>query len=152
MAGKQPLNVALVSIIILIQGIVMLIFGIYTWSFWSQLGSYFSVTVLLLPLSTDPATSVLVSGSNYMLNLWINLNFLRFVFLFVWGVLSIVVFFAFSNLKRWAYYLAVVQSFLGFVISALILSDLMSLPLVAVSILILVYLLVSEEIKRSFIS
>ncbi|WXG40210.1 MAG: hypothetical protein WED07_05205 [Candidatus Freyarchaeum deiterrae] len=151
MVGKQPLNVALVSLIILIQGIVMLFFGIYTLLFWAQLGNYLSITVLLLPISIDPASSILVSGSSYMLNIWININFFRFVFLITWGVFSIVVFYTFSNLKRWAYYLAIVLSVLGFFVSALILSDLMALPLVAVNILILIYLLVSEEIKSAFI-
>nr|MDO8079967.1 hypothetical protein [Candidatus Freyarchaeota archaeon] len=151
MSGRPLFNVALVSIIILIQGIVMLIFGIYTWLFWSQLGSFFTVIGLLLPFS-NPETYVLVLGPSYMLNLWVNLNFLRFVFLISWGSFSIIVFITFSYLKRWAYYLAIVQSVLGFIISALILTDLMALPLVAANILVLIYLLVSEEIKRTFIA
>jgi hypothetical protein len=151
MSGKPLLNVALVSIIILIQGIVMLIFGMYTWLFWSQLSGYLTVICLILPFS-NPENYVLVLGPSYMLNLWININFLRLVFLVGWGGFSIVVFITFSYLKRWAYYLAILQSVVSFIISALILTDLMALPLIAANILVIIYLLVSEEIKRTFVT
>lgn len=150
MSERPLLNVALVSIIILIQGIVMLIFGTYILSFWSQLSSYLTITYLLLPFSSAE-NYVLVLGPSYMLNLWININFLRFFFLLSWSGFSIIVFITFSNLKPWAYYLAIIQSAVGFIISALILADLMALPLIATNILILIYLLVSEEIKRTFL-
>lgn len=148
---ERPLfNVALVSIIILAQGIIMLIFGIYIGLFLSQLNGYLTVTSSLLPFS-NPESYILIFGSSYTLNLLINLNSLRLVFLICWGIFSIIVFITFSNLKSWAYYLAIIQSVVGFIVSALILTDLMGLPIVASSILVIIYLLVSEEIKRTFI-
>ncbi|MEM2145286.1 MAG: hypothetical protein QW279_07990 [Candidatus Jordarchaeaceae archaeon] len=148
---ERPLfNVALVSIIILAQGIIMLIFGIYIGLFLSQLNGYLAVIFSLLPFS-NPESYILIFGSSYTLSLLINLNSLRLVFLIGWGIFSVIVFITFSNLKSWAYYLAMMQSIVGFILSALILTDLMGLPLIASSILVIIYLLVSEEIKRTFI-
>lgn len=148
---ERPLfNVALVSIIILAQGVIMLIFGIYIGLFLSQLNGYLTVIPLLLPFS-NPESYVLIFGSSYTLSLLINLNSLRLVFLIGWSIFSIIVFITFSNLKSWAYYLAMIQSIVGFIVSALILTDLMGLPLLASSILVIIYLVVSEEIKKTFI-
>ncbi|MEM3526065.1 MAG: hypothetical protein QXV37_01500 [Candidatus Jordarchaeaceae archaeon] len=149
MSGRPLLNVALVSIIILTQGVIMLIFGIYTGLFLSQLSNYLAVIYLLLPL-LNPENCILVLGAGYTLNLWANLNFLRLFFLIGWGGFSIIVFITFSDLKPWAYYLAIAQSVIGFIISALILADLMALPLISSHMLVMIYLLVSEEIKRTF--
>lgn len=151
MSGKPPLNVVLVSIIILLEGIVMLIFGIFTFLFWLQLEGFLPLTSLLLSFSADPGTFLLVFGSYSMLNVWININFLRLIFLFGWGGFSIIIFISFSNLRPRAYYFAIVQSVLSFIFSALILIDFMALPLITANLLVLIYLLVSEEIKDAFL-
>ncbi len=151
MSGKSPLNVVLVSIIILLEGIILLIFGIFTMLFWLQLEGFLPLTSLLLSFSANSETFLLVFGSNSMLNVWININFLRFIFLLCWGGFSIIIFITFSNLKPIAYYLAIFQSVVGFIFSAMILIDFMALPLIAANMLVLVYLLVSEEIKDAFL-
>ncbi|MEM3651260.1 MAG: hypothetical protein QW831_11095 [Candidatus Jordarchaeaceae archaeon] len=150
MSEERPLNVMLVSLIILIEGTLMLIFGIYTGVFWLQLRSFLSISDLLLLFSADPVTYLLVFGSKYMLGFWVNLNLVRLIFLLGWFILSIIVFITFSGLKSWAYYLAMAHSIIGFIFSALFLPDLMALPLISASLLVLVYLLVSEEIKDRF--
>ncbi len=150
MSGKPPLNVVLVSIILFLEGIVMLIFGVFTMLFWLQLEGFLPLTSLLLSFSSNLKTFLLVFGSNYMLNVWVNINLLRFVFLIGWGGFSIFIFVTFSNLKPRAYYLAIVQSVVSFIFSALFLIDFMALPLIAANLLVLIYLLVSEEIKDLF--
>lgn len=151
MSGKSPLNVVLVSIILFLEGVVMLIFGILTLLFWLQLEGFLPLTSLLLSFSRDPGTFLFVFGSNSMLQFWININFLRLVFLIGWGIFSLYVFYLFSSLKSWAYYLAVLQSVVIFVFSALFLIEFMSLPLIFASLLVLIYVLVSEEIKDAFV-
>jgi len=86
-----------------------------------------------------------------MLASWVQLNVFRFVFLITWSGFSIVVFYTFSSLKPWAYQLAIIQSIVSFLLSALLLVDLMAIPLIAANILVLIYLLVSEEIKDTFL-
>ncbi len=54
MTERPPLNVVLVSLIIFLQGIVMLIFGILTMLFWLQLRAFLDITHLLFLLSTTP--------------------------------------------------------------------------------------------------
>ena len=151
MTERPPLNVVLVSLIIFLQGIVMLIFGILTMLFWLQLRALLDVTHLLFLLSTTPETFLPVFGSNIMLASWVQLNVFRFVFLITWSGFSIVVFYTFSSLKPWAYQLAIIQSIVSFLLSALLLVDLMAIPLIAANILVLIYLLVSEEIKDTFL-
>ncbi len=151
MTERPPLNVVLVSLIIFLQGIVMLIFGILTMLFWLQLRAFLDITHLLFLLSTTPETFLPVFGSNIMLASWVQLNAFRFVFLITWSGFSIVVFYTFSSLKPWAYQLAIIQSIVSFLLSALLLVDLMAIPLIAANILVLIYLLVSEEIKDTFL-